>query len=317
MAHRQVSPAELEGEELRDWYLRTPDEIEEQRALKEQAKRDEFFGDGRWQEARYERPALPPIVVRPAPETRAAYPPGAPREPGAPGSFFGGHPPLPYSNDYVTRLPAPLNRVEQTHLMPNMYQLSDGTIVSDQEVERIYAEQKRRMEGADDPEPAAYVRSSDRLKDGFIPLPSQVVGRREPDVTCHPYGGWEIDPGFGGRSERAQDYEAQITRAPGLDYVVRNPGENPVKFDGCAVWDPRHQLLEAKGSGHEAVIDAGKAYGFVERVARKAADQGDRQVAAARGRPVDWHAAEERAMHFFREVIPQSRRIRFVHTPAR
>lgn len=36
------------------------------------------------------------------------------RQPGSPGSFFGTCAPLPYSNDYLARLPSPLNRVEQT-----------------------------------------------------------------------------------------------------------------------------------------------------------------------------------------------------------
>lgn len=319
MAYRQVNPAELEGEDLRNWYLRSPDEIEDARALREQAERDEFFGGGRWQEARYERPPAPrPVPVRPAPETQAGYAPDAPPSYGPPASFFGSHVPLPYSNDYLPGLPSPLNRVEQTRPMPNMYQLGDGTIVSAEEVDRIYAEQQRRMAGADDPQPEGYVRASDRLKDGYIPAAAQMAkGQRELDATCHPNGGWELDPGFYKRSERARRYEAQITRAEGLDYVVRNPGERPVKFDGCAVWDPRRQLLEAKGPGYDAVIEAGQKYRFIRSVETGVSSQGERQVTAARGRPVDWNAAERGAMEFFKDVIPKRDSIRFVHTPAR
>ena len=67
---------------------------------------------------------------------------------GARGSFFGSYAPLPQSGTYIQKLPAPLDRVEQTLPMPDMYQLSDGTMVSGREVDRIYVEQKRRMAGA-------------------------------------------------------------------------------------------------------------------------------------------------------------------------
>lgn len=317
MAYRQVDPAELEGDELRRWYLRTPDEIDSERAQKEQARRDTFFGVGRVEEVRYLPPPAP-VVVRPAPETRAAYPPGAPRNVGAPGSFFGSYAPLPQSNTYVQKLPTPLDRVEQTLPMPGMYQLSDGTMVSGPEVDRIYAEQKRRMAGADSPEPKVRVRTVNRLKDGQIPLAAQIEkGERELDPTCHPNGGWEHDPGFDKRSERSRRYETQITRNTGLDYVVRNLGEAPVKFDGCAVWDPRRELLEAKGPGYGSLIEEGKKYGFVDPMIDAAESQGDRQVSAAKGRPIDWHIAEPRALKFFEDSIPSRERIRFIYTPAR
>ena len=63
MAYRQVNPAELEGDELRRWYLRTPDKIDSERLQKEQARRDAFFVVGRVEEVRYLRPPAP---ARPA-----------------------------------------------------------------------------------------------------------------------------------------------------------------------------------------------------------------------------------------------------------
>jgi hypothetical protein len=115
------------------------------------------------------------------------------------------------------------------------------------EVERINAEQQRMIRGEDEPEPAprGNVREVDRLPSGVIPHAQQMEKRdRELDPTCHPNGGWELEPGYSRRPKRTKDYEEQIAHAPGLDYVVRNPGENAVKFDGCAVWNPRHELLQ-------------------------------------------------------------------------
>ena len=186
-----------------------------------------------------------------------------PQPPGALGSFFGTH-----STQYVNpTVPAPLDRVEPSLVVRGRYRLSDGTTVNAAEIERIYAEQRRRARGEDEFEPAAYVRVGDRLKDGRVPRAEELAkGEREVDRTCHPNGGWEPDPYFKHYSQRTQEYEDQIAQAPGLDYVVRNPGEKPVKFDGCAVWDPRHPLLEAKGPGYVAVINAGERYGFIDSV---------------------------------------------------
>lgn len=198
-----------------------------------------------------------------------------------------------------------------------------ASIVSADEVERVYAELKRLIEGYDESEPAAHVRAADRFKDGFIPRADQLgKSDRELDPTCHPYGGWELDPQFPKFSERTKKYEKQITRAPGLDYVVRVPGKRAVKFDGCAVWDPDRQLLEAKGRGREGILD------FLRRINRPAkmldedANQVRRQNDAAGGRRVDWHAAELRYEEALREAlygakIPPPPTFSLYHTPAR
>ena len=44
MAWREVNPAELEGEELRRWYLRSPEEIERQRQATAEVEYRAFFG---------------------------------------------------------------------------------------------------------------------------------------------------------------------------------------------------------------------------------------------------------------------------------
>lgn len=127
--------------------------------------------------------------------------------------------------------------------------------------------------------------------------------------------GWELDPHFKRYSQRTQRYESQISRAPGLDYVVRIPGEKAVKFDGCAVWDSRRQLLEAKGPGYASLIDVAKRYGFLKSVRSGPISQSDRQHKAARGRPVDWHYAEDEATGFFDETVKPSPPIRLYHPP--
>jgi len=175
------------------------------------------------------------------------------------------------------------------------FRLNDGSLVQAGELERLYGEQRRMIQGEDEFEPAPHVRSADRLKDGFIPRADQLAKEgRELDATCHPYGGWELDRGYPHYSKRVRRYETQITRAPGLDYVVRPPGKDPVKFDGCAVWDPRRPLLEAKGPGREAVLEFTERRGLPTRVVNEAVGQARRQVDTAQGRRVEWHAAEQR-----------------------
>lgn len=331
---RVVDPAQLSGEALADWYGRTPDEIEQERNLREQEEYDAFFGGlrpgnsdsspGSWEEADGSRPVArapyrPPHNpqrdrARPAPPVE-----GIPQPPGAPGSFFGTH-----SIEYVNpTVPAPLNHVEPSGLKPSYYVLGDGTIESAHEIERVYAEQKRLLQGNDENVPTAHVNSADRFKDGYIPRADQLAkDDRELDSTCHPYGGWELDPQYPGYSKRTKKYEEQITRAPGLDYVVRIPGQGVVKFDGCAVWDPRRQLLEAKGRGREGIIDFLRRLGRYPKMLEKDAEQVGRQVGAAQGRRVDWHAAERGYRDaldeaIYRKEIPRPSTFRLYHTPAR
>jgi hypothetical protein len=127
-------------------------------------------------------------------------------------------------------------------------------------------------------------------------------GDRELDPTCAPYGGWERDPNFKSYSDRTKRYETQITHAPGLDYVVRNPGQRPVKFDGCAVWDPRHPLLEAKGPGYASLLPKSLEWGFYGNMLKGAVGQADRQAEVARDRRIEWHIAEPGAVKFFRDA---------------
>jgi hypothetical protein len=96
---------------------------------------------------------------------------------------------------------------------------------------------------------------------------------------------------------------------------VRREGQ--VKFDGCAVWDPRHQLLEAKGPGYEGLAQQAIRYGFYRTFGEKQEDQARRQGRAARGRRVEWHVAEGGAIPFFREITDPQPSIRVQNTPPR
>lgn len=343
MRRRQIDPSLLEGEELDRWYRRPFDEVEAEREADRVARYDAFFapadkerssdlgaakrsddsarspGEG-WQEAR--------VVIRPPGPTTATsgvrigipapladIPDAAPS-----GGFFDSHRPIPNPTlgpAYITDLPSPLNVV--TPKLGGWFELGDGTLVKGaDEVERIYAEQQRLMNGVVDQEPPAQVRTADRFRDGFIPTVEQIEeGQREKDSTCHPYGGWERDPGFKTNFPRSQRYETQIGRAPGLDYVVRNPGDSPVRFDGCAVWDPRHPLLEAKGPGYANIIKFAGRSPASSGFAIKTQSQAKRQANAARGRLTEWHVAEPEAAPYFAGVLGPYPSMHVVQTPAR
>jgi hypothetical protein len=317
MAHKPVDPGTLEGDELEAWYRRTPDELEEERRLSADQTYNEFFADGRWQEARAPQP-VPPAPLR-AEVVGGALRPAQTAPGGGPGSFFGTYPPIPNPRlgpGYITPLPPPLNSVEPSGLLPSRFTLSDGTTVTATEVERIYAEQARTMAGDDEEKVAARVRHVDRVPVGKIPDASTMEeDDREDDPSCHPYGGWEREQKDPARSQRSRDYEAQISRAPGLNYVVRKPDGTVVAFDGCAVWDRRRQLLEAKGPRYAALAafmeDDPKYPRFNEQPGRQAR----LQERAAGTRPVDWHIAEKGALPFFEKRVKVAPNFNVYHTP--
>jgi hypothetical protein len=334
-----IEPSELEGDALFRWYKRSPDELEAERQAARQKQYDAFVsgigaasiqddsteflapdesavpgrldswrseqtgsndGDAAVVQARYFRPFAAPVMappsglrVAPPLDARGVAPIGAPAS-----GFFGQHAYVNTLGGYYTDLPNPLNIVQATPA--GWWDIGDGRRVQSDEVERIYAEQKRRLKGQDGAEPASRVQVVDKWADGQIPLAGQVAkGERELDPTCAPNGGWERDPNFRNYSDRTKRYETQITQAPGLDYVVRNPGQRPVKFDGCAVWDPRHPLLEAKGPGYAALLPKARQWDFYHGMLDGALGQADRQAGAVRDQRIEWHIAEPGAYGFF------------------
>ena len=331
MRQREIDPSLLDGEELDRWYRRSSNEIAAERQSDRAGRYKAFFAGLNevaeprpvemdvssqrtpgsalgWTEAR--------VVVRPmAPMAPPRAAPGGPRIGSPPatanaptdfprGGFFDAHSAIPNPTlgpIYITDLPAPLNAV--TPRLGGWFELGDGRLVHGvDEVERTYAEQQRHMRGEVDVEPSARVHAADRFADGVIPRAEQIAkGQREEDATCHPNGGWELDPGFQTNSLRSQLYETQITRAPGLDYVVRNPGSAPVKYDGCAVWDPKRPLLEAKGPGYAGLVK-GPPRPWQSGLRKGLEGQARRQANAALGKPVEWYVAEPPAVPYFEGV---------------
>ncbi len=98
---------------------------------------------------------------------------------------------------------------------------------------------------------------------------------------------------------------------------MRNPFEKPVRFDGCAVWDSRRPLLEAKGPGYEALDRRARKSTFLKFIWNGVRDQARRQNNAAQGRTVEWHVAEPAVVPTFREIIEPASSLRVLQTSPR
>ena len=101
----------------------------------------------------------------------------------------------------------------------------------------------------------------------------------------------------GGKSDRAQAYQEQITGLPpGLAVAL-----NGVVFDGCRESDGT--MLEAKGPGYAWAMTGPDAwmnnYTGVEGIM----DQAGQQSTAAAGRAIEWHFAEGPVADYFREAF--------------
>ncbi|MBZ4377188.1 Tox-REase-5 domain-containing protein, partial [Corallococcus sp. AS-1-6] len=93
-------------------------------------------------------------------------------------------------------------------------------------------------------------------------------------------------------SDRARDYQAQVTGAPkGSAYRVKR-GDEEVDFDG---YDPEENLLlEAKGPGYEKFFGTDlKAKEFFKKE-NALVDQAQRQLRVSGGMRVRWVVAEEK-----------------------
>jgi hypothetical protein len=93
---------------------------------------------------------------------------------------------------------------------------------------------------------------------------------------------------------RAANYQAKITGRPGEAFKV-----NGVKFDGGG---NAGELLEAKGPGYAKLLQQK----FGNSVLDKLVAQAERQVAAAGGRQIVWHFAEQEAADAFIEAISKT-----------
>src|SRR5437879_4442089 len=212
---RMIDPSELEGDDLVNWYQRSPAEVDAERAAVRQEQYRAFVnsiggacelqgnstgeppgpaygaaqrrsdnwvggeigssdGDTGLVEARYFQPLAPPVMappsglrVGPSLDARGAPPIGA-----SASGFFGRHNYSDALQGYYTDQPSPLNIVTATPA--GWWEIGDGRRVQTDEVERIYAEQRRRLKGQDGTEPPARVQVVDKWKDGQVPLARQV-----------------------------------------------------------------------------------------------------------------------------------------------
>jgi hypothetical protein len=141
-------------------------------------------------------------------------------------------------------------------------------------------------------------------------------GQGQPGPSKGP-GQW--GPSKESMSKRAARYQEQISGHPVEEaYWVGGVGRGSggAKFDGYA----NGVLLEAKGPGYanKFLDNLEPKPWFRESGAEALADQAKRQFAAAKGTPVRWHVAEEKAAKAIRKLLNRKdvQGIEVVHTPA-
>ncbi|AFE07904.1 hypothetical protein COCOR_08060 [Corallococcus coralloides DSM 2259] len=102
-------------------------------------------------------------------------------------------------------------------------------------------------------------------------------------------------------SDRARDYQAQVTGAPkGSAYRLKS-GDEEVDFDGYDLVDDL--LLEAKGPGYAKFIQDNMSLKEFYRGFDKVLAQAERQYLMARGTRVRWIVAEERFAELLRRAF--------------
>ena len=97
-------------------------------------------------------------------------------------------------------------------------------------------------------------------------------------------------------SDRARDYQTQITGVTGQAYVV-----NGVKFDGVST--DGTTLLDAKGPGYENFVGDDGQFKSWYNGQYDLVDQAQRQLVAAQGQPIQWSVAEPTAATAIRNLL--------------
>ena len=130
--------------------------------------------------------------------------------------------------------------------------------------------------------------------------------RNEPELCPDP-----TLENINGRKERTLRYQEQISGLPhGFDVQL-----NGVRFDGCNESDGT--MLEAKGPGYLKPLRKPFKYPWL-RMQDQMLKQASRQVAAAGGRPIEWHFAEEGVADFMRTLFTKRGfKISVIYTPSR
>ncbi|MBZ4375688.1 restriction endonuclease fold toxin 5 domain-containing protein, partial [Corallococcus sp. AS-1-6] len=117
-------------------------------------------------------------------------------------------------------------------------------------------------------------------------------------------------------SDRARDYQAQVTGAPkGSAYRLKQ-GDDEVDFDG---FDPIEDLLlEAKGPGYAKFLETDAKMKKFFTGFNGLRDQAQRQLAMAEGRRIRWIVAEKPFAEFLRAAFSNLRfKIEVVYIPPR
>ncbi|MBN9681454.1 MULTISPECIES: restriction endonuclease fold toxin 5 domain-containing protein [unclassified Corallococcus] len=102
-------------------------------------------------------------------------------------------------------------------------------------------------------------------------------------------------------SDRARDYQAQVTGAPKGSAYRLKVGDEEVDFDGYDLADDL--LLEAKGPGYAKFIKDDMSLEEFYRGFVKVLDQARRQSRLAQGKRIRWIVAEERFATFLRNAF--------------
>jgi len=98
-------------------------------------------------------------------------------------------------------------------------------------------------------------------------------------------------------SDRARNYQTQITGREGESYIV-----DGVKFDGVK----NGTYLDAKGPGYAKFVNKNGRFQPWWRGSDSLVSQAERQLAAAHGAPVRWHFAEQKAADAARKLLLQN-----------
>ncbi|MDV8022205.1 Tox-REase-5 domain-containing protein [Rhodococcus sp. IEGM 1330] len=128
-----------------------------------------------------------------------------------------------------------------------------------------------------------------------------------PDVFRSEDGPGQYEPRNHNMSERAAEYQEQVTGSPrGIEYVVEG-----VAFDGFK----DGVLIDAKGLGYEGHIDENGNWKPYFTGDKAMVDQAERQLSAAGDTPIEWRVADERAANAIRSTLREAgiRGIEIVH----
>ncbi len=222
---------------------------------------------------------------------------------------------LPYSGPVNERVATALMRLER--LAPTtLGQAVSGNAAARLKIDSIVeaaiagpvdTPTMRRIAGVDAP-----TETNARARPALAGL--DLSGERRRDDTCAPNGtrgDWVVVNRS--MTPEARRYQEQVARTPDLpgklmvEYQVTNlRTERTAMFDGCATWDRRHQLLDAKTN--QGLFGQMAKYPALDRAVRgNMISEANRQSDAVnRSHPIEWHVANAAAVPLYKRVIGEA-----------